>query len=68
MLHPQARALLRLIEERGIPPTHTLSPQEARRIYLERRADTQPEPPGGAGRRAVAAEGIPRRRYRPRGS
>jgi acetyl esterase len=68
MLHPQARALIKLIEERGVPPTHTLSPQEARRIYLERRGYTQPEPPGVAECRALSAEGIPLRLYRPLGS
>ena len=45
MLHPQARALLDLMEQRGIPPVHTLSPQDARRFYLERRRITQPAPP-----------------------
>ena len=45
MLHPQTKALLAFIEERGIPPTHTLSPDEARRIYRERRGALQPEPP-----------------------
>ena len=44
MLDPQAKALLDLIVERGVPPTHTLSPQDARRFYLERRTATQPEP------------------------
>jgi acetyl esterase len=65
MLHPQARALLRLIEERGVPPTHTLSPPEARRLYRERRAFTQPEPPVVGERRELSAEGIPLRMYRP---
>ncbi|MFT3816512.1 MAG: alpha/beta hydrolase [Rubrivivax sp.] len=45
MLDPQARALIDLMAERGVPPTHTLSPAEARRFYLERRAFTQPAPP-----------------------
>ena len=44
MLDPQAQALLNLMIERGVPPTHTLSPQDARRFYLERRAVTQPPP------------------------
>ena len=30
MLHPQAQALMKLMEERGVPPTHTLSPADAR--------------------------------------
>ena len=31
MLNPQARALLNRIEQAGIPPTHTLTPADARR-------------------------------------
>ena len=45
MLHPHAKALLDLMIERGVPPTHTLQPAEARQFYRERRAVTQPEPP-----------------------
>ncbi len=45
MLHPQARALLDLMVEKGVPPTHTLAPPEARAMYRERRSFTQPEPP-----------------------
>ena len=45
MLHPHAKALLDLMVERGIPPTHTLTPADARKFYRERRAVTQPEPP-----------------------
>ncbi len=45
MLHPQARALLNLIEEKGLPPTHALTPAVARHWYRERRFFTQPEPP-----------------------
>ena len=48
MLHPQARALLALIEQRGVPPTHTLQPEAARAYYRDRRAVTQPEPPAVA--------------------
>jgi acetyl esterase len=69
MLHPQAKALLALMEERGVPPTHTLSPQDARRYYLERRHITQPAPPEVAEVRSLQAEGphgsIPLRLYRP---
>ena len=42
MLDPQARALIDLMTERGVPPTHTLAPAEARRLYRERRAYVQP--------------------------
>jgi acetyl esterase len=72
MLHPQARALMDLMIERGVPPTHTLSPAEARRLYRERRSFTQPAPPEVAAVRELRATGphgeIPLRLYRPRGS
>jgi acetyl esterase len=72
MLHPQARALLRLIEERGVPPTHKLTPQEARDAYRERRFFTQPAPPEVGLVRDLQADGpagpIPLRLYRPKGS
>jgi acetyl esterase len=45
MLDPQARALIDLMLERQVPPTHTLSPTEARHFYRERRGFTQPEAP-----------------------
>jgi len=70
MLHPQSRALLALIEQRGIPPFHTLTPAEARLAYLERRFFTQPEPPPVAELHDLVADGphgpIPLRLYRPR--
>jgi acetyl esterase len=72
MLHPQARALLRLMEEKGVPPTHTLTPTEARAFYRERRTFTQPDPPEVAAMRELEARGpagpIPLRSYRPMGS
>lgn len=72
MLHPQARALLDFIEARGIPPTHTLSPADARAFYRERRVTTQPLPAEVAEVRDLAADGphgtIPVRLYRPLGS
>lgn len=58
MLDPQARALLDLMVERGVPPTHTLTPAEARRLYRERRSFTQPDPPAvGAVRELTVAGG-----------
>ena len=70
MLDPQARALLDLIEQRGIPPTHTLAPAEARRYYRERRFYTQPSAPEVALVRDLTVDGphgaIPVRYYRPR--
>ena len=72
MLHPQAQALLRLMEEKGVPPTHTLSPAEARAFYHKRRTFTQPDPPEVAVVRDLEARGpggpIPLRSYRPLGS
>ena len=44
---PPYFGLLDLIAERGVPPTHTLTPAEARAIYRDRRAFTQPDPPPG---------------------
>ncbi len=69
MLHPHAKALLDLMVERGIPPTHTLTPVDARKFYRERRAVTQPEPPAIAETRDLSAPGplgpIPLRLYHP---
>ncbi len=72
MLHPQAAFLLKLIEQSGAPPVHTLGPVEARQMYRERRFFTQPNPPDVAVTRDLQAEGpggaIPLRLYRPAGS
>jgi len=72
MLHPQARALLRLIEEKGLPPMHTLAPAQAREFYQLRRTFTQPDPPAVSAVRDLEARGpqgpIPLRFYRPAGS
>ena len=66
MLDPQARALIDLIIERKLPAVHTLSPAEARRMYLERRFFTQPEPPPIGGVSDLRTEGgVPLRLYRP---
>ena len=71
MLDPHAHALLDLIAERGVPPTHTLSPAEARSAYRDRRAFTQPDAPVVADVRALQAAGprgeVPLRLYRPEG-
>ncbi len=68
MLHPQARALLDLLVERGVPPTHLLSPDEARAAYRDRRVFAQPEAPEMAEMRELRAGHIPLRAYRPLGS
>jgi acetyl esterase len=71
MLDPHARALLDLIAERGVPPTHTLSPADARCAYRDRRFFTQPDAPVVADVRALEAPGpngaVPLRFYRPEG-
>ena len=72
MLHPQARALLDLMEARGVPPIHTLSPADARATYRDRRNVTQPPPAEVAEVRELIADGphgaIPLRCYRPLGA
>jgi len=69
MLHPQARALLDLIEQRGVPPTHTLTVENARRFYLERRFFTQPDTPEVAHVEDLRADDrIPLRLYKPLGA
>jgi acetyl esterase len=72
MLHPQAQALLKLIEERGVPPTHTLTPADARAMYRDRRFYLQPAPPQMAQVQDLTMPGpagpIALRVYRPLGS
>ena len=69
MLHPQARALLDLLEKRGVPPLHTLAPADARAAYRDRRLLTQPDPPPIGEVRSLQADGphgaIALRLYRP---
>lgn len=71
MLHPQAKAFLDLVEERKIPPTHTLRPVVARLAYRERRSFTQSPPPEVGEVRELSAESqhgpVPLRMYRPLG-
>ena len=65
MLDPQARALIDLMIERGVPPTHTLTPAQARSFYRDRRGFTQPEPPPMAEVQDLMAGTVPVRLYRP---
>jgi acetyl esterase len=71
MLHPQSRNVIDLIESRGIPPMHTLTPSDARIAYRERRSLTQPAPPQVALVQNFQIDGphgsIPVRLYRPVG-
>jgi hypothetical protein len=62
MLDPQARALIDLMAERQIPPTHTLPHADARRFYRERRSH-HPARPARRGRRARPARRRPARRW-----
>ena len=72
MLHPQAKLLLELMENSGLPATHQLSPAEARAAYRDRRSFTQPQPPDVAlvadTRAGDINGGVPIRLYRPIGS
>ena len=69
MLHPQARALIDLLQERGVPAMHTLTPDASRRLYRDRRQLVQPDPPEVAQVQSLQATGahgvIPLRLYRP---
>jgi acetyl esterase len=65
MLDPQARALIDLMIEKGVPPTHTLTPEQARAFYRDRRGFTQPEPPAMAEVRDLAVGALRLRLYRP---
>ena len=65
MLDPQARALIDLMVEKGVPPTHTLTPAQARAFYRDRRGFTQPEPPAMAEVRDLRAGEVPLRLFRP---
>jgi acetyl esterase len=72
MLDPQARALIDLMVAKQVPPTHTMTPEAARRFYRERRAFTQPDAPPVTSVRELSAPGphgpIPLRFYRPFGA
>ena len=66
LLDPQARALIDLMIEYQVPPVQTLSPDEARRMYRDRRSFTQPEPPPSGEARDLRTDGgVPLRLYRP---
>jgi len=71
MLDPQAQALIDLIAEKALPPTHMLSPDDARAYYSDRRGFSQPAPRAMAEVRDLAAPGplgeIALRLYRPAG-
>ena len=70
-LDPQVQAVIELVARAGRPAYHTLSPKDARQLFLETRPASTPTPPQiGAVRNLVAetAQGaIPLRVYRPSG-
>ena len=72
MIDLYAKALLQMMIDKGMPATHTLTPEQARALYRERRAVTQPEPRPMAEVRELQATGphgaIPLRLYRPHGA
>ena len=69
MLHPQAKALIDLIAQRGLPAMQDLPPIEARAFYRDRRSLTQPASPEVGEVSDLLAEGsgaaIPMRLYKP---
>lgn len=74
-LDPQAQSIIEAAEKaeaEGCLPAHKLSPEDARRAYLETRAAVTPEPPEVAFVADIyidgAGEPIPVRYYRPLGS
>jgi acetyl esterase len=44
-LDPDAAAVFKAFQEAGRPPYETVSPAEARELYLKGRVVTNPEPP-----------------------
>ena len=71
-LDPQARAYLDLMSSAGLPPTHQLTPDEARAALVTRRAllpAAEPQPVGGVEDRRIPGPGgeLKVRIYRPDG-
>lgn len=68
-LDPDAAAVLNAFREAGRPPYETLSPTEARQLYLAGRVATNPEPPVIASAESLTIPGpagpIPARVYKP---
>lgn len=69
ILDPDAAAVLSAFREAGRPPYETLSPAEARQMYLASRVVSNPEPPRIASTESLMIPGparlIPARLYRP---
>jgi acetyl esterase len=70
-LDPQVQAVLDLVATAGRPAYHTLSPKDARQLFLETRPASTPTPPEIGSVKNVVAEtpqgAIPLRVYRPAG-
>lgn len=69
-LDPDAAAVYKAYQEAGRPPYETVSPTEARELYLKGRAVSNPEPPELASVKQIAIPGpggaIPARVYTPK--
>jgi acetyl esterase len=70
-LDPQVQAVIELVAKSGRPAYHTLSPKDARQLFLETRPASTPTPPEIGSVKNVVAEtpagAIPLRVYRPAG-
>src|SRR5262245_18831413 len=70
-LDPQVQAVIDMVARSGRPAYHTLSPKDARQLFLETRPAATPTPPEIGSVRNVVAEtpqdAIPLRDYRPAG-
>jgi len=70
-LDPQVKAVLEMVIKAGRPAYHTLSPKDARQLFIETRPATTPTPPEIGSVRNVVADvaggSIPLRVYRPAG-
>ena len=64
---PQVAFVLDLVVKSGRPAYHTLSPKEARQLFLETRPASTPQPPAIGTVRDLSADGVPVRVYRPAG-
>lgn len=66
-LDPQAKRVLEQMEKSGVPPLHTMSPQEARSVYSAMRLTSDDEPVGSVEERNIAGPhgDIPIRIYKP---
>src|ERR1700740_72965 len=70
VLDPDAAAVYKAFQDAGRPPYESVSPAEARELYLKGRFVTNPEPPELASVKEIAIPGpggaIPARIYTPK--